>query len=101
MAEDTIDKAIEVHQLKKVASKTKDLSIHGNIPAKDVDRSNHLYIYGSDIPAIKALQQENRNMQREYIQTMNLPLLKLSGLSETKWLKPLRMYWPEESVFFS
>ncbi|MDQ8748821.1 FAD-dependent oxidoreductase [Elizabethkingia miricola] len=59
MAEDTIDKAIEVHQLKKVPSKTKDLSIHGNIPAKDVDRSNHLYIYGSDIPAIKALQQEN------------------------------------------
>ena len=58
MAEDTIDKAIEVHNLKKVPSKTKDLSIHGNIPAKDVDRSNHLYIYGSDIPAIKALQQE-------------------------------------------
>lgn len=88
MAEDTIDKAIEVHNLKKVPSKTKDLSIHGNIPAKDVDRSNHLYIYGSDIPAIKALQQENLNMQREYIRTMNLQLPKLYGQSEMKWPKP-------------
>ncbi len=58
MSEDTIDKAIEVHQLKKIPSKTKDLSIHGNMPASQVDRSNHLYVYGSDIPAIKALQQE-------------------------------------------
>ena len=65
MAEDTIDKAIEVHQLKKVASKTKDLSIHGNIPAKDVDRSNHLYIYGSDIPAIKSSTTGKTGICRE------------------------------------
>lgn len=58
MAEDTINKAIEVHQLKKAPSNTKDLSIHGNMPASEVDRSSHLYVYGSDISGIKALQQE-------------------------------------------
>ncbi|MGL6129712.1 glycerol-3-phosphate dehydrogenase/oxidase [Chryseobacterium artocarpi] len=59
MAEDTIDKAMQVHQLGNTTSKTEHLSIHGNIKPEQVDRTNHLYVYGSDIPAIKALQQSN------------------------------------------
>ncbi|NAW51398.1 FAD-dependent oxidoreductase [Elizabethkingia argentiflava] len=59
MAEDTIDKAIEVHQLPKELSKTKNLSIHGNMLAESVDRSNHLYVYGSDIAKLKTLEKEN------------------------------------------
>lgn len=59
MAEDTIDKAMQVHKLGNTTSKTEHLSIHGNIKPEQVDRTNHLYVYGSDIPAIKALQQSN------------------------------------------
>ncbi|MDR1517533.1 MAG: glycerol-3-phosphate dehydrogenase/oxidase [Dysgonamonadaceae bacterium] len=58
MAKDVIDKAIEVHELTKAECRTHRLSIHGNIPKKEVDRSSHLYVYGSDIPQIKEIQQE-------------------------------------------
>ncbi|MCQ9636523.1 glycerol-3-phosphate dehydrogenase/oxidase [Chryseobacterium sp. WG23] len=59
MAEDTIDEAMKVHRLGNTTSKTEHLSIHGNVKPEQVDRSNHLYVYGSDIPAIKALQESN------------------------------------------
>ncbi len=59
MAEDTVDKAIKKHQLEAKPCKTHHLSIHGNIPAEQVDRNSHLYIYGADIPKITALQNEN------------------------------------------
>ncbi|MCX8677811.1 MULTISPECIES: glycerol-3-phosphate dehydrogenase/oxidase [unclassified Apibacter] len=59
MAEDFIDKAIETGKIDRKPCKTVNLSIHGNMPANQVDRTNHLYVYGSDIPAIKKLQQEN------------------------------------------
>lgn len=57
MGEDTIDKAIEVGHLKPVPTKTKDLRIHGS--KADVDRRNHLYVYGSDQDAVLALGREN------------------------------------------
>ncbi|WP_312991706.1 glycerol-3-phosphate dehydrogenase/oxidase [Chryseobacterium flavum] len=59
MAEDTVDEAMKVHRLGNSPSKTEHLSIHGNIKPEQVDRTNHLYVYGSDIPAIKALQESN------------------------------------------
>ena len=59
MAEDTIDEAMKVHQLGNTPSKTEHLSIHGNMKPELVDRTNHLYVYGSDIPAVKALQESN------------------------------------------
>lgn len=58
MAEDIVDKAIEVGALPKVASQTHHFSIHGNLPKAEVDRDNDLYVYGADIPAIKKLQQQ-------------------------------------------
>jgi len=58
MAEDAVDKAIEVLGLQKLSCRTKNLSIHGNMSVEKVDRTDHLYIYGSDIPAIKALESE-------------------------------------------
>jgi glycerol-3-phosphate dehydrogenase len=58
MAEDFIDKAIEIGKIPDLPCKTVNLSIHGNIPEEQVDRSKHVYIYGSDIPAIKKLEQE-------------------------------------------
>ncbi|WP_370897438.1 glycerol-3-phosphate dehydrogenase/oxidase [Chryseobacterium gossypii] len=59
MAEDTINEAMKIHRLGNTTSKTENLSIHGNMNPEQVDRSNHLYVYGSDIPAIKALQENN------------------------------------------
>ncbi|QEH45355.1 glycerol-3-phosphate dehydrogenase/oxidase [Aggregatibacter actinomycetemcomitans] len=63
MSEDTVDEALKVHpQLAKKACVTTNLAIHGKIPAEQVDLKNHLYIYGADIPAIKALEAENPAM---------------------------------------
>ena len=59
MSEDTVDAAISAKNLPKKACKTHQLPIHGNVPEDVVDRSNHLYIYGSDIAAIEQLQKES------------------------------------------
>ncbi|MGZ3874263.1 MAG: glycerol-3-phosphate dehydrogenase/oxidase, partial [Mucilaginibacter sp.] len=56
MAQDTVDKAIEAAQLQPRVNITKDLSIHGN--KKDVDRNDHLYVYGSDREALLDLLKE-------------------------------------------
>jgi glycerol-3-phosphate dehydrogenase len=58
MGEDTVDKAIEVGKLESRAVKTKDLPIHGS--KTNVDRTDHLYIYGSDRDALLALINENK-----------------------------------------
>ncbi|TWP29269.1 glycerol-3-phosphate dehydrogenase/oxidase [Apibacter muscae] len=65
MAEDFIDKAIELGKLPSKECKTVNLSIHGNVPASQVDRSKHNYIYGSDIPAIQKLEQENPDLAQK------------------------------------
>ena len=63
MSEDTVDEALNVHpQLAKKPCVTTNLAIHGKIPAEQVDLKNHLYIYGADIPAIKALEAEHPEM---------------------------------------
>ena len=56
MAQDTVDKAIETGGLQPSANVTKDLSIRGN--KKDVDRNDHLYVYGSDREDLLALAKE-------------------------------------------
>jgi glycerol-3-phosphate dehydrogenase len=57
MGEDTVDKAIEVGNLPNRPTMTKDLPIHGS--KQNVDRNNHLYVYGSDENALLALVKEN------------------------------------------
>lgn len=53
MAEDTVDKAIKLKLLPKRICKTRSFRIHGYKLNPDV--SSHLYVYGSDKPAIKKL----------------------------------------------
>lgn len=60
MAEDTIDKAIQLKLLEKRECVTKNLRIHGYQPNPDL--SNHLYIYGSDTTAIKTLMESDAKM---------------------------------------
>ena len=56
IAEDIIDKAISEKKLPKKECKTEHLSIRGNQKTSTLDRENHLYVYGSDIKNIMALQ---------------------------------------------
>lgn len=65
IAEDIIDKAITVHNLPKSICKTEHLSIHGNKSISDLDRKNHLYIYGTDIPEIVQLQKNNPELNEK------------------------------------
>ena len=58
MAEDTVNKAIEVGKLVSKPVKTKDLAIHGS--TANVDRKDHLYVYGTDRQALLALVNENK-----------------------------------------
>ncbi len=60
MAEVTVNKAIEVAGLKKIASITKELSIHGcRIDSDD----SHLAIYGTDENAVKDLMKEEPSLR--------------------------------------
>ncbi|WP_194242007.1 glycerol-3-phosphate dehydrogenase/oxidase [Winogradskyella eckloniae] len=57
MAQDTVNKIIELNKLPKSECKTQNLKIHGSNGT--VDRENHLYIYGSDQKGIEDLIREN------------------------------------------
>ena len=59
MAQEIIDEAATAGNLPKIETKTHHFSIHGNMPASQVNRKDHLYIYGSDIPEIIKLQKSN------------------------------------------
>lgn len=65
ISEDIIDKAIKTGKLPKKACITEHLSIHGNQPTTTLDRENHLYIYGSDIPAILELQENEPELKEK------------------------------------
>ncbi len=56
MAEDVVNKAIEIGNLPKRECKTRLLRIHGY--KENVDRSNFNYVYGSDFEKIKKLEQD-------------------------------------------
>lgn len=63
IAEDIVNKAILAHNLPKSICKTENLSIHGNKPTTDLDRENHLYIYGTDILEILKLQENEPELK--------------------------------------
>ncbi len=56
MAEDTVDKAIEVAGLAPVRCITKNISIHGN--RTGMDFNDHLYVYGADHEAVLNLMKK-------------------------------------------
>ena len=57
MAQDTVDLVIETAKLQPTASVTKNLAVHGC--KNDIDRTDHLYVYGSDKDAVLELLNEN------------------------------------------
>ncbi|PAM96621.1 FAD-dependent oxidoreductase [Flavobacterium sp. IR1] len=65
ISEDIIDKAISIGKLHKRVCITEHLPIHGNQVTNTLDREDHLYIYGSDIPKIIALQLSEPELQEK------------------------------------
>jgi len=65
IAEDIINKAIKTGKLPKKDCNTEFLSIHGNKDTSALDRKNHLYIYGSDIPKIIELQENEPELKEK------------------------------------
>ena len=57
MAEDTVDKAIELGKIEKRKCVTRKLKVHGWRPNPNL--ADHMYVYGSDEPAIRAMIKEN------------------------------------------
>lgn len=72
MAEDTIDQAALVAGLEPEPCQTKELRIHGWL--KNTDDTEHLYVYGSDIVALKKLLNEDEEWSERL--HPNLPYLK-------------------------
>lgn len=66
MAQDVVDKAIILANLKNKKCVTKKMPIHGYI--KSFDENDNLHFYGSDSVYIKALMNENETLN-EYIST--------------------------------
>ncbi|WET01666.1 glycerol-3-phosphate dehydrogenase/oxidase [Flavobacterium sp. YJ01] len=65
MAEEIIDKAILKGKLQNKPCITEHLSIHGNKRTNNLDRENHLYIYGSDISKILELQENEPELKEK------------------------------------
>ena len=57
MAEDTVDKAIEMGKVEKRKCVTRKLKIHGWRPNPNL--ADHMYVYGSDEPSIRKMINEN------------------------------------------
>lgn len=62
MAEDTINQAAMVAGLEEVSCKTEDLRIHGWL--KNINLSNHLYVYGSDMVGLKKLIKDDPELNK-------------------------------------
>ncbi|MEX2604771.1 MAG: glycerol-3-phosphate dehydrogenase/oxidase [Gracilimonas sp.] len=72
MAEDTVDRAALVAGLEVLDCPTKELRIHGWL--KNVDRNDHLFVYGSDKVALNKLIEEDPSLGEKL--HANLPYIK-------------------------
>lgn len=60
MSEDTVDKAISLNLLEPRKCASRNHRIHGYRPKPDL--TNHLYVYGSDMPAIEKMINSDSKM---------------------------------------
>jgi glycerol-3-phosphate dehydrogenase len=73
MGEDIINKAMLIGGLDEHDCVTKNMPVHGYV--KNVDRTNHLYVFGSDIPKINSLI--NNNPEYDELLDSRLPYKKV------------------------
>jgi glycerol-3-phosphate dehydrogenase len=69
MGEDTIDEAAKVAGLEKRPCITKSLRIHGWL--KNVDKTNPLYFYGSEIIAIKEMVNKTPELEQQICSSLS------------------------------
>jgi glycerol-3-phosphate dehydrogenase len=62
MGEDTVDQAIRTGGLPFRECITKTLPVHGHLAA--VDRTDHLFVYGSDMDSLRELAKENADWEK-------------------------------------
>jgi glycerol-3-phosphate dehydrogenase len=98
MAEEIVDEASKVADLPEVSCKTHHFSIHGNIPASHADQSDHLYIYGSDIPEIKKLQQSDAALKQKIHPKYDATYAEVLWAIECEMAETLEDVLAEESV---
>ncbi|MEP6596484.1 MAG: glycerol-3-phosphate dehydrogenase C-terminal domain-containing protein, partial [Ginsengibacter sp.] len=67
MAEETMDSAIKVGNLKPINCRTKSLKIHG---CSDVLSESHLSIYGTDEEKIRELIKQNPSLGKKLIDSL-------------------------------
>lgn len=65
IAEEIVNKAIEVHKLNPSKCMTAHLPIHGNKKNNTADFENHLFIYGTDSDAILQLQENQPELKEK------------------------------------
>ncbi|WP_348798347.1 glycerol-3-phosphate dehydrogenase/oxidase [Flavobacterium adhaerens] len=65
IAEDLVNKTIEVHKLPKNKCVTKHLSIHGNNQNNTTNFQNHLFVYGTDANDILELQRTEPELKEK------------------------------------
>jgi len=65
IAEEIVNKAIEVHKLNPRKCMTAHLPIHGNKKNNAADFENHLFIYGTDSDAILQLQENQPELKEK------------------------------------
>ncbi|QEM10932.1 glycerol-3-phosphate dehydrogenase/oxidase [Mucilaginibacter rubeus] len=63
MAEDIVNQAIKTGGLQNTPCKTESLAIHGSRP--NPDRTNPMFVYGTDIEKIQALYDENPDWKNQ------------------------------------
>jgi glycerol-3-phosphate dehydrogenase len=65
IAEDIVDKTIEIHKLRKRKCKTKNLPIHGNKRNSIKDLKSYLFVYGTDKMNILQLQESEPKLKEK------------------------------------
>jgi glycerol-3-phosphate dehydrogenase len=65
MAEDVVDKVIQAYEFPQSRSRTKEVALHGNIPANTQLPQNHLYVYGSEVKDYLTLESERPEYQEK------------------------------------
>ncbi|WP_431156593.1 FAD-dependent oxidoreductase [Winogradskyella poriferorum] len=64
MSEDVVNEAIEAHVLPNIKSKTRTMSIHGNISSAEKAKLNGVHwFYGSDAKSLEALIESDPSLQ--------------------------------------
>ncbi|UOK42678.1 MULTISPECIES: glycerol-3-phosphate dehydrogenase/oxidase [Flavobacterium] len=65
IAEDVVDKVIEIHHLPKTECKTRNIAIHGHTTVTESERKNHLSVYGTDISELLKLQETEPELKEK------------------------------------